>query len=304
MGIRVLRMLRRLVVAEFVSAANEVKLTEAEIAALAQALHEAETTGGFWGEHPECEEFAAVVAPAVERILGARLSAREPDNEAESLRRWKAEATQVLDEWDRVWDALGKPGALGSSRALSSLAAVERLLAVPVSGVPTEAVRELAQREVLVGRIRGEASVAARAGQSARLERIAEDVERLYQNVALALEATYWDRPYDTRIEAIRNALWDAALVQRAAETNESPKAQGHCSACGATNSHFSWCHRAETNESGTCPAGHALLPNDDFDAHSGCLAAPRDQTEEQRALCSNCGADLTDHCSACGAMQ
>lgn len=33
--------------------------------------------------------------------------------------------------------------------------------------------------------------------------------------------------------------------------------------------------------------------------------AAPRDQTEKQpRALCSNCGADLTDHCSACGAMQ
>lgn len=216
--------------AESVSAANEVKLTEAE-RELVRRNHGLSLS--------ETERL-------VERIIGARLSAREPDNEAlgewvdcpgcrrvhvrpactppevESLRRWKAEATQVLDEWDRVWDALGKPGALGSSRALSSLAAVERLLAVPVSGVPTEAARELAEQKVLVGRIRGEASVAARAGQSARLERIAEDVERLYQNVALALEATYWDRPYDTRIEAIRNALWDAALVQRAAETNES----------------------------------------------------------------------------------
>lgn len=33
------------------------------------------------------------------------------------------------------------------------------------------------------------------------------EVERLRLSIALALEATYWDRPYDTRIQAIRDAL-------------------------------------------------------------------------------------------------
>lgn len=35
----------------------------------------------------------------------------------ESLLRWKAEALQVLSDWEAVWIAAGKPGRVGSSKA-------------------------------------------------------------------------------------------------------------------------------------------------------------------------------------------
>lgn len=35
------------------------------VAVLREALHAAETSGGFWGEHPECEEFAQIGAAAL-----------------------------------------------------------------------------------------------------------------------------------------------------------------------------------------------------------------------------------------------
>ena len=38
--------------------------------------------------------------------------------------RWKAEALEVLAEWDECWDAAGRPGQLGESKAV----AVRRLL--------------------------------------------------------------------------------------------------------------------------------------------------------------------------------
>ena len=48
-------------------------------------------------------------------------------DEIERLRRWKHEA-MVLDEaWDRVWDALGKPGLLGEMKQTASRREVERL---------------------------------------------------------------------------------------------------------------------------------------------------------------------------------
>ena len=45
----------------------------------------------------------------------------------ERLTRWKAEATEVLAGWERVWDALGRPGPLGASKALSSMVEVNRM---------------------------------------------------------------------------------------------------------------------------------------------------------------------------------
>jgi hypothetical protein len=33
------------------------------------------------------------------------------------LRRWRAEAIEVLNEWEQVWEAAGRPGPLGSSKA-------------------------------------------------------------------------------------------------------------------------------------------------------------------------------------------
>ena len=48
-------------------------------------------------------------------------------NEIIDLRRWKAEATVVLSEWDQVWEAAGRPGQLGESKA----AAVRRMFEMP-----------------------------------------------------------------------------------------------------------------------------------------------------------------------------
>lgn len=39
------------------------------------------------------------------------------------------------------------------------------------------------------------------------LPELLDELETLRAKVALAMEATYWDRPYDTRIAAIRAAL-------------------------------------------------------------------------------------------------
>jgi len=36
-----------------------------------------------------------------------------------SLRRWEAEATIVIKQWEGVWESVGRPGALGRSKAES-----------------------------------------------------------------------------------------------------------------------------------------------------------------------------------------
>lgn len=42
--------------------------------------------------------------------------------ELENLRRWKAEAIEVLGMWESVWKAAGGPGRLGDSKADSTAA--------------------------------------------------------------------------------------------------------------------------------------------------------------------------------------
>lgn len=37
--------------------------------------------------------------------------------ELQRLRQWKAEATEVLTAWEQVWEAAGRPGRLGESKA-------------------------------------------------------------------------------------------------------------------------------------------------------------------------------------------
>jgi hypothetical protein len=49
--------------------------------------------------------------------------------EIDRLRRWKAEAMAVLGDWEKVYEALGRPGQLGESKAKASEAEVLRLLA-------------------------------------------------------------------------------------------------------------------------------------------------------------------------------
>ncbi len=38
-------------------------------------------------------------------------------DELANLRRWKAEAMEVLCDWERVFEAAGRPGPLGGSKA-------------------------------------------------------------------------------------------------------------------------------------------------------------------------------------------
>ena len=47
--------------------------------------------------------------------------------ELERLRRWKAEASVVLDGWEGVWMIAGQPGRLGASKAQAVAHEIERL---------------------------------------------------------------------------------------------------------------------------------------------------------------------------------
>ena len=49
--------------------------------------------------------------------------------ERESLMRWKAEATEVIESWERVYEALGDPGELGQRRSDAALSEVLRMKA-------------------------------------------------------------------------------------------------------------------------------------------------------------------------------
>lgn len=46
-------------------------------------------------------------------------------DELHRLRAWKAEATEVIRAWEQVWEALGRPGRLGESKAAAVLRSVE-----------------------------------------------------------------------------------------------------------------------------------------------------------------------------------
>lgn len=52
---------------------------------------------------------------------------RDAADELEHLRRWQAEASHVLDEWEGVWMIAGQPGRLGASKAQAVGHEVQRL---------------------------------------------------------------------------------------------------------------------------------------------------------------------------------
>lgn len=45
--------------------------------------------------------------------------------EIDNLRRWKAEAEVVIEEWDQLWEEVGCPGELGKTKAAGLLAALK-----------------------------------------------------------------------------------------------------------------------------------------------------------------------------------
>lgn len=48
-----------------------------------------------------------------------------PRNQSARLRQWKREAITVLTAWEAVWEAAGRPGRLGQSKAEAMLKWVE-----------------------------------------------------------------------------------------------------------------------------------------------------------------------------------
>jgi len=72
--------------------------------------------------------------------LGRRLESRMVDlrdalqaDELERLRSWKAEASAVLDEWEATWEAFGRPGKLGESKAKAVAALARRPTPTPAA---------------------------------------------------------------------------------------------------------------------------------------------------------------------------
>jgi hypothetical protein len=72
---------------------------------------------------PECEKRWTADRPLGHDSCDRRISNLEA--EVEALRSWKREAMEVLAEWEAVWEAMGRPGALGSSKAASVRRALE-----------------------------------------------------------------------------------------------------------------------------------------------------------------------------------
>lgn len=58
---------------------------------------------------------------------------QEARAELERLRAWKAEALEVLTGWERVWEAAGRPGRPGSSKAESVRGFIEASRPAPTA---------------------------------------------------------------------------------------------------------------------------------------------------------------------------
>lgn len=57
----------------------------------------------------------------------ARRTICQLDAAAQDLLRWKDEALTVLGQWEKVWQAAGRPGPLGRSMAENTAAEIARL---------------------------------------------------------------------------------------------------------------------------------------------------------------------------------
>ena len=57
-------------------------------------------------------------------VCHLEVDCRHGADEIEELRRWKAEAIEVIGAWEDVWHALGQPGELGESKAIAALRTV------------------------------------------------------------------------------------------------------------------------------------------------------------------------------------
>ena len=86
---------------------------------------------------PEVTRISATIARHQQAIdeeafvaeIAARWPKMELAREIQRLKRWKAEALQVLNQWDEAWQAAGCPGQLGESIPMATAAEISRLRA-------------------------------------------------------------------------------------------------------------------------------------------------------------------------------
>lgn len=81
-------------------------------------------TSGFC---PKCGKAANRRQPVDQLALLSELASRHRENEL--LKAWKAEATKLIDQWEKVWEDAGKPGLVGDSKARVTAEAVTELKA-------------------------------------------------------------------------------------------------------------------------------------------------------------------------------
>lgn len=84
-------------------------------------------------DHRDMDALASVpkrqLVELEEKLTRRDAALKDFGKELNKLRRWKAEATEVIERWEEVWEAAGRPGELGSSKPKALLAWVEDLQA-------------------------------------------------------------------------------------------------------------------------------------------------------------------------------
>ncbi len=84
---------------------------------------------------PDTEAVAERILAAINGDTVPAPTLPEDVGELVRLKSWKAEATEVIAGWERVWDAMGRPGRLGRPKSEGCLEAL--VAASPVPDLPS-----------------------------------------------------------------------------------------------------------------------------------------------------------------------
>lgn len=84
---------------------------------------------------PDAEAVAERILAAINGDTVPAPTLPEDVGELVRLKSWKAEATEVIAGWERVWDAMGRPGRLGRPKSEGCLEAL--VAASPVPDLPS-----------------------------------------------------------------------------------------------------------------------------------------------------------------------
>lgn len=105
--------------------ADRMAARAGEVAEVLRQVVDDIEVNGIDEEHPGsagwCHKY---VERLIDALTASGLVGGRAD-ELHNLRRWKAEATEVMDGWTKVWDYLGRPGELGQSIHEATLQAVQ-----------------------------------------------------------------------------------------------------------------------------------------------------------------------------------